>query len=174
MKMTNDIKIPSVISYSPRTSNNELQFGADLSPEAVAMVHTKMELDVQETRLDELDLIIQVLDGMKNLNFEHIKASKGMPEYTWKTPEEVVTDYLKKVFKPFWDATDYLGHLRELITVDVVITVPVVSRAVARRLPNLITPGLVVSSAMLNLEGGSQRRLQRNTLPTPEQIPDGD
>jgi hypothetical protein len=128
--MTNDIKIPSVISYSARTSDNELQFGADLSPDAVAMVHTKMELDVQETRLDELDLIIQVLDGMKDLNFGHIMASKGMPEYTWKTPEEVVTDYLKKVFAPVWDATSYLGPIRESVAVDIVITVPVVSSVV--------------------------------------------
>ncbi|KAF2823206.1 actin-like ATPase domain-containing protein [Ophiobolus disseminans] len=123
--MTNDIKIPSVISYSLRTSANELQFGANLSRNAVAMVNTKMELDVQETRLDELILIIQTLDGMKDLGFHHVKASKGLPEYTWKTPEDVVTDYLQKVFDPVWKATEYMGPIRDLAPVDVVITVPV-------------------------------------------------
>jgi hypothetical protein len=126
--MTNDVRIPSVISYSRTHSDTkERQFGSDLSPDAITMVNTKLELDVQESRLDELNLIIQVLDGMKDLGFDHIKASEGMPEYTWKSPEAVVTDYLKKAFEPFWDATEWMAAIRNLAPVDVVITVPVVS-----------------------------------------------
>jgi hypothetical protein len=99
--MNNDVKIPSVISYSPRTESRERQFGADLSPDGIAFVHTKLELDVQDTRLGELDLILQVLDGMKDLNFNNIKAMRGLPAYTWKQPEDIVTDYLTKAFECF-------------------------------------------------------------------------
>lgn len=124
--MTNDVKIPSVISYSPPI-RDQRQFGADLSSDAVAMVNTKLELDVQGTRSEELDLIIQVLDGMKGLSFEHIKQSKSMPEYTWKTPEDVVTDYLTKAFEAFWEATEYMTEMRSIAPIDIVITIPVVS-----------------------------------------------
>jgi hypothetical protein len=81
-------KIPSVISYSETTTADEQQWGLDLSPNALAMVNTKMELDVQDRKLDELDLILQVLDGVNDLNFDDTIANKGFPEYTWKAPEE--------------------------------------------------------------------------------------
>jgi hypothetical protein len=124
--MSNDVKIPSVISYSPRTESRERQFGADLSPDAIAFVHTKLELDVQDTRLEELDLILQVLDGMKDLNFNNIKAMKGLPAYTWKQPEDIVTDYLTKAFECFKNATEYMAEIRRTAPVDIVVTVPVV------------------------------------------------
>lgn len=120
-------KIPSVISYSPQLSEDDLQFGTSLSKGAVAMVNTKLELDVQDSRLDELDLIVQVLDGMKNLSFEHIKRSKGYPNYTWKQPEEIVSDYLSKMFQSFERATEYIDELKATLPVDIVLTVPVVS-----------------------------------------------
>jgi hypothetical protein len=124
--MSNDVKIPSVISYSPCTGADEQQFGASLSPDAVAMVNTKLELDAQDTRLDELDLLLQVLDGMKNLDFEHVKSAKGYPGYTWKKPEDIVTDYLSKVFQCFEDATEHLMEIKLNVPVDIIITVPVV------------------------------------------------
>lgn len=46
-QMGNHDKIPSVISYSPSSHVGEQQWGASLSPDAVTMVHTKLELDVQ-------------------------------------------------------------------------------------------------------------------------------
>lgn len=124
-RMMNHIKIPSVISYSPPI-DNERQFGVDLSLDAVAMVNTKLELEVQDTRLEELDLIIQALDGMEDLGFEHIKQSKGMPAYTWKKPEEVMTDYLTKAFDSFWEATEHMAEMRSTALIDIVITIPVV------------------------------------------------
>lgn len=124
--MANNAMIPSLISYSAPTGG-ERQFGTDLSPDAVAMVNTKVELDVQDTRSEELDLIIQVLDGMKGLNFDHIKENRGIPEYTWKTPEDVVTDYLTKVFESFWNATENMNEFRSANPVDIVVTVPLVS-----------------------------------------------
>lgn len=41
-----------------------------------------MELDVNENKIDELELILQVLEGTSNLDFEYVKNSKGDPEYT--------------------------------------------------------------------------------------------
>ena len=123
--MSNEVKIPSVISYSPSTHKREQQFGASLSPDAVAMVNTKLELEVQDTRLDELDLIIQVLAGTKNLNFEQVKHAQGYPGYTWKEPEDIVTDYLTKVFEHFERATVYLAEIKSNVPVDIMITVPV-------------------------------------------------
>ena len=124
--MSNEVKVPSVISYSPSTHKREQQFGASLSPDAVTMVNTKLELEVQDTRLDELDLIIQVLAGMKNLNFEQVKHVQSNPGYTWKGPEDIVTDYLTKVFEHFEKATAYLAEIKTNVPVDIVVTVPVV------------------------------------------------
>jgi hypothetical protein len=126
-KMGNHYKIPSVYSYSPATSAAEQQWGYSLSPDAVTMVNTKLELDVQDNKLDELELIMQVLDGTCDLGFNNVKKSRGYPDYTWKDPEEIVTDYLTKVFQYVDNAFDYLGsHFRAQMAVDIVITVPVV------------------------------------------------
>ncbi|CZR64187.1 uncharacterized protein PAC_14084 [Phialocephala subalpina] len=119
-------KIPSVYSYSPSSNPLDQQWGASISEDAVTMVNTKMELDVQDNKVDELELILQVLEGTCNLDFENVKKSRGYPEYTWKDPEEIVTDYLTKVFQYLNDSFEFLGtHLRSKIAVDIVITVPV-------------------------------------------------
>jgi hypothetical protein len=125
-KMDSAEKIPSKISYSPCSGAAEEQFGADISPEGVTMVNTKLELDYQETKSEELDLIIQVLEGMNDLDFGHVKAAKGYPGYTWKGPEDVVTDYLEKVFYAFENATQHLEENKRTAPVDILITVPVV------------------------------------------------
>lgn len=120
-------KIPSVYSYSPASNPLDQQWGASISEDAVTMVNTKMELDVQDNKVDELELILQVLEGTCNLDFENVKKSRGYPEYTWKDPEEIITDYLTKVFQYLNDSFEFLGtHLRSKIAVDIVITVPVV------------------------------------------------
>jgi len=69
--MANHERVPSVISYSPPSHAQEQQWGADLSPNAVAMVHTKLALDIGDTS-EELDLILDALDGMKNLQFQNV------------------------------------------------------------------------------------------------------
>ncbi|KAE9364684.1 hypothetical protein N431DRAFT_110243 [Stipitochalara longipes BDJ] len=121
-RMGNHQKIPSVISYSLGTQNHERQWGADLSPQAVAMVHTKLQLDVEDTS-EELDLILQALDGMHNLDFRYIVESKGAPRYTSKGPEEIVTDYLNRVFEYLLEAVFQPAGLRTL-PVEIVVTVP--------------------------------------------------
>jgi hypothetical protein len=125
--MGNKPKIPSVYSYSP-APNGEEQWGESLSPDAVTMINTKLELDVQDNKIGELELIFQVLEGMGNLHFDHVKAAKGYPEYTWKTPEEIATDYLINVFRCVdREVEKFSQRLRARLPVDIVITVPVVS-----------------------------------------------
>lgn len=154
--MSNDVKIPSVISYTPSTHKGEQQFGASLSPDAVAMVNTKLELEAQDTRLDELDLIIQVLEGTKDLNFEHVKRAQGYPDYTWKAPEDIVTDYLTKVFEHFERAMVDLTEIKKNVPVDIMVTVPVVcmkSSLVSR-----------IASSLRHRNGLTKRRILRSGL----------
>jgi hypothetical protein len=123
--MGNHLKIPSVISYSLRSQANEEQWGTDLSPRAIAMVHTKLQLDVDGTSA-ELDLILQALDGMHNLNFQYI-IDHGGDKFPRKTPEEIVKDYLTKVFDYLFKAVEQFPEaLRKTIPVDIVATVPAV------------------------------------------------
>jgi molecular chaperone DnaK (HSP70) len=128
--MNNEQKIPSVYSYSPPTAANEQQFGYDLSPSAVAMVNTKLELDTQDTKLAELESLIHALEGMKNLSYANVRRSDGNPGFSWKSSEEIVTDYLTKVFEAFSHYLErvfpkFSGTMKENYPVDLVITVPV-------------------------------------------------
>lgn len=122
-------KIPSVLSYSP-APNGERQFGADISDDAVTMMNFKLELEVQDKRLDELELTLQVLEGTNNLSFKHVKRSRGDPEYSYKVPSDIVTDYLTKVCERAWETIEpvYLYSNRKP-PVDIVVTVPVVGRS---------------------------------------------
>ncbi|KIW07496.1 uncharacterized protein PV09_01461 [Verruconis gallopava] len=130
--MNNDNKIPSVNSYSEPSLNKsrkERQFGRDLSPNAVAMVNSKLELDVQDTKLAELESLVHALEGMKNLSYANVKRCRGHPGFSWKSSEQIVTDYLAKVFKAFSEYLDraYPGMgnaLREEVPTELVITVP--------------------------------------------------
>ena len=91
------------------------------------MVNTKLELDVQDNVADELDLIIQSLDGMSNLDFDHVKQARGRPEYPAKVPADIVADYLTKVFEYVEKDVDWFGeNIKQQIAVDIVMTVPVV------------------------------------------------
>ena len=123
--MGNMDKVPSVYSYSPATAG-EQQWGASLSENAVAMVNTKLELDLHDIP-EELDIILQTLDGMKDLQFDHIQAAKGAPDFPYKGAEDIVTDYLTKVFAYlFRVVVKFSKELRDRIPVDIVVTVPTV------------------------------------------------
>jgi molecular chaperone DnaK (HSP70) len=131
--MGNTHKIPSVISYSPAAGEGEQQtqqWGSSLSPDAVAMINTKLELDIQDDKADELGLLLQALDGMQNLTFRYVKDSKGHPDYTWLKPEDIAADYLRKVFTFMEDLiSDYGPGTITRLHVDLVVTIPVVSNS---------------------------------------------
>jgi hypothetical protein len=92
----------------------------------VAIVNTRLELDIQADKADELDFILQTLDGMKDLSFDYIVEPGGYPEYTWKNPEQVATDYLTKVYQSLEKEMSKFGDTaRDVLVVDIVITVPV-------------------------------------------------
>lgn len=125
---TVDDKVPSVISYS----RPHYEWGGALSADSISMVHTKLELGLQST-LGELDMTLQVLDGMTNLNFDEMLMTRGShdtPAYSHKSPEEIVTDYLEKVFQYLEQEVDKFGPIaRKHTTTDLVVTVPTVSDA---------------------------------------------
>ncbi len=124
--MGNHLKIPSIISYSRQSLNGEQQWGSDLSPQAIAMVHTKLQLDVDDPSF-ELDLILQDLEVMHNLDFQYIIDSSGAPRYPRKGPEEIVTDYLTKVLdRLLLTLAPFMEAFGEITPVDIVATVPVV------------------------------------------------
>jgi hypothetical protein len=125
----NEDKVPSVYSYSPASEKCEQQWGRSLSNNAIGMVNTKLELELHLVP-DELDMILHALDGMKNLHFQDIQAAGELPDFPWQGPEEIVTDYLDKVFSYLTRVVNqFSDELRVQIPVDVVITVPSVSVA---------------------------------------------
>lgn len=127
--MGNHDKIPSVISYSPATNAREQQWGIDLSAEAVAMVYTKLELDLQSVD-GELDLLLQAMDGMQDLHFDNIRKQGPLPAYTSKSAEKVVTDYLSRIFEHLSNALQiFPEELKDDLPVDIVVTVPTVGQS---------------------------------------------
>ena len=124
--MTNLEKVPSVYSYTKPTAGEE-QWGYHLSADAVTMVHTKLELDAQQSKLDELEIILDNLEGMHDLHFDQVKKTNGNPDFTAKKPEIVVLDYMKKIFdRVMKHLSQYAEEVRRSLPVDIVITHPVV------------------------------------------------
>jgi hypothetical protein len=129
-QMSNTAKVPSVISYSPssRDQHGEMfeQWGHSVSEGAVAIINVKLQLDVDSVS-DELNTLRSILDGTKDFSFEYIKASKGRPDYPWKGPEAIVTDYLKRVFGYLSQTVDNFARVvRSGFPTDIVATIPTV------------------------------------------------
>lgn len=123
----NDVKVPSAYSYTKTTSKAE-QWGTSFSEDAEIMVHTKLELDAQESMLDEFVMILDNLDGMRDLSSDYVVSTLGNPDFTPKRPELVVLDYMKKVFERVWKYLQkYNQKLLLSLPVDIIITHPVVS-----------------------------------------------
>lgn len=127
--MGNYLKVPSIYSYSPAPGGEE-QWGDDTSPDAITMGGVKLELELQEKTIDELYLTLQVLEGTHGLSFDYISQyADDDPEYTCKNPAEIIQDYMTKVFEHVDDALNLRVPVRSKIPMDIVITVPVVSKA---------------------------------------------
>jgi hypothetical protein len=120
-------KVPSVYSYTPRVGR-EQNWGSSLGPNAIAMIHTKLELDVSSVS-DELDFILKALIGTKSLDFE--LGVKNAPaagrNYPDQSPEEIVAEYMTKVFEHLLKEGIFEADaLRSRIATDIVITIPTV------------------------------------------------
>jgi hypothetical protein len=135
-RMKNDDKIPSVISYSRSSPAGEKQWGNDLSPEAICMVHQKLELGIG-TASNELDFLLKTMEGVDGLNFDNLKLVAPIPEYPTYLPEQIVTDYIEYAFGAVIDFINqkYTSSVIETTPVDVVITMPAVSVAPLAYLP---------------------------------------
>jgi hypothetical protein len=133
--MSNTRKVPSAYSYTPSTTGEE-QWGGSWSSDATVMVHTKLELDEQARKSDELEIILHNLDGMDNLNFAHIEKTNGNPAFSPKKPDDIVKDYLDKIFRQVMKVlqTDERFQIEDVdrrkMPVDIVFTMPVVSKHV--------------------------------------------
>ena len=123
--MSNQQKVRTMISYA-KAENGVAQWGTDVSDNAPTMVNTKLELEPQDSRFDELDLTLHVLKGTGNLAFEHMRKAGVNPAYPWKAPRLIVADYLTKIFECARKTVgiDQLAYTRT--PVDIVVTVPVV------------------------------------------------
>lgn len=125
-KMSNQQKVRTMISYT-KPLNGEAQWGTDVSDDATTMVNTKLELEPQDSRFDELDLTLALLKGTGNLSFENVRKAGPNPAYSCKTPTEIVTDYLTKVCESARKSSTIDQLVRTPnATVDIVVTVPVV------------------------------------------------
>lgn len=133
--MSNTPKVPSAYSYTPSTTGEE-QWGGSMSLDAAVMVHTKLDLDEQARKSDELENILQNLDGMNDLSFDHIERRDGNPAFSPRKPDDIVKDYLDKIFERVIKVleTDTRVKIedddRRKTPVDIVFTMPVASKHV--------------------------------------------
>ena len=125
--MENHEKIPSVISYSKAIGP---EWGESVDPKSIAMVHTKLQLEVSDTS-EELDFILQALEGMHNLDSYHVKNVGASPAYTWKGPEVIIKDYLTRMFESLLKVErSFKPQLRRETPVDIVVTIPAVCHGI--------------------------------------------
>jgi hypothetical protein len=125
--MHNLEKIPSAISYSRAAGPG---WGESVDPKSVAMVHTKLQLELSDTS-EELDFCLQALEGVHDLDFHCIRNAGFLPAYTWKGPEVIVGDYLTKMFESLLKVErSFRAELRRQTPVDIVTTIPAVCHSV--------------------------------------------
>ncbi len=123
--MSNEEKVRSMVSYSDPRS---IQWGTDISENAVAISNSKLELEPRDTRIDELEATVHLLEGARYLSFNHIRAAGPEPAFTPRSPLQIVTDFLHEVRESACRAGVDIDKLKQTDTpVDLVITVPVVS-----------------------------------------------
>lgn len=143
-------KVPSEISYS-LAPGAERQWGYDISPGGRKMVWTKLELEQQE-RPDELRMILDALDGMRNLSFEDTIQREELPSYPGKDPVDIVADYLTYIREHLVEELlqTYGAEFLSSLPVDLVVSVPAVSKSFCQQW------GFVLICA-LDLVGSSQK-----------------
>jgi hypothetical protein len=130
----NNEKVSSDISYTP-SDGTAVQWGGSFSPGSLKLIWTKLELE-QQSKSDELNLILAALHGTNNLDFRTIQQSQGLPSYPAKDSVQIVTDYLVKVREKLCGhlVGEYTQELVNTISVDLVMSVPAVLYIYLRKL----------------------------------------
>jgi hypothetical protein len=125
--MSNQHKVPSVYSYS-RPKHREEQWGSDISEDAITMVNVKLDLQPQDSKLDELESALAILRGTDDLSFQNLKKIGLNPAYPTKTPTEIIADYLTKICECARKTIEPEDLTVTKTPLDLIVTVPVVSR----------------------------------------------
>ena len=113
-----------MISYSPSPFRNGYQWGSNLSPDAVAIANTKLDLETRSVS-EDMNINPQNSQEVNNRDSGCHNVDQGRPErYFWKSPVEIVTDFLTKVFEVLTGNLFREEDLLKVIPVDFVITVP--------------------------------------------------
>lgn len=125
----NQSKVRTMISYV-KSSAGKTQWGSAVTDHA--MVNTKLELEPQASRYDELELTWYLLKGTGNLAFEHLKKIGPEPAYTSAPPRQIVQDYLSHIRacacrEGVLKKVDLSKLVETNTPVDIVVTVPAVS-----------------------------------------------
>lgn len=158
----NQVKVPSQIAYSSSHEHNS-QWGYDISPEALRLIWTKLELEKQN-RVDELNHLLRALDGMKDLDLNEIAKTRGLPEYPAKEPVEIISDYLSLVCEHVVkrDMPYSVGEaLFESSKIDLVVTCPTVSSLNLISCCLVLTPiDMVLLSKEFDFKGHPERWVQ--------------
>lgn len=148
-------KVPSEIAYSP-AEGGDANWGYEIREPAVKMIWTKLQLE-EQSRLEELDLIVKALDGMSNLGLRQITESRGLPSYPAKEPIEIVTEYLSLVCQHLIEAElnrRYGPELLRRTPINLVVTCP----NVGTRKPLL---HFIYHAHKFNRSGPSRQRTRR-------------
>lgn len=132
-------KVRTMISYI-KSATGQTQWGAAVGDHIAAMVNTKLELDPQTSKFDELELTWYLLRGTGNLAFQHLKSIGPDPAYPSAPPKQIVQDYLRHIYESMWRKVpngaggstgvftkiDLENLIKTKTPVDIVITVPAV------------------------------------------------
>ncbi|KAF2473741.1 uncharacterized protein BDR25DRAFT_341026 [Lindgomyces ingoldianus] len=121
-------KVPSAISYS-WSPNGCAQWGFDIDNDAKIFKWTKLELTTRDS-VKELKVLLDLMNGLELIQrmgkeSEEV-GSEEVPDHLTKSPENVLTDYLMKLSREWYEHM-HSGGINTLANVplDLVITHPV-------------------------------------------------
>jgi hypothetical protein len=165
-------KVPSMISFSD-SNGSYSQYGYEIAPKSMTLQWNKLELKDPEDRGAELRMLekalhdLALLEDLRNPAMsDEDRDNIVVPGHVGKTPEDVVTEYMKRLASRFQrevDANEGRAVLDNNI-VDVVVTHPADGVSIPYKSMCLTTIGkkvLVVDKASLGTRYGNTRQRTR-------------
>ena len=119
--------MPSEVSYA-ESPNGYKQWGFDIE-QGKKIVWTKLQLD-QQTRLQELQWVLEVLDGINIKNKALSNIADGVaPDYPADEPVDVAAHYLHFIREWLVKALlkQYKKPIMDEYDIELVVTIPAVS-----------------------------------------------